>query len=143
MEDNFLIHLDEQTVVSSRVLKLATRFVQTALAAAFVSVVADRYGLWGSTGAEAILGSLLPEELLRVGTWIASLVEILLVLALLTGWQLRWATLLGAILLLLHAIVMFVSLGLAAPLGYFVLSGASAAFLLFALQRSLLERRSE
>jgi len=138
MKDDYL---NERSGVSSRGLRLATRFVQMALAAAFVSVVADRYGVWGSTGAEAILGSFLPGELLRIGTWIASLVEVLLVFALLAGWQLRRATLLAAILLLLHAIVMFVSQGLAAPLGYFVLSGASAAFLLFALERSLLERR--
>jgi len=114
-------------------LRLGAWIVRLALALAFVSLVANRLRLGGVTGAEAAL-AWLPEAIQRVGNWVITVAEILLGLALLTGWQARWAALLSAIVFFLHGVVWCVSVGLAAPPAYFAFAAASAAFLLFAIQ---------
>lgn len=134
MQGDFLINLDDRSGVSSRMLRLAAWVARIALALVFLSLVTERLGPSGTTGTETTLHRLLPRAVLGVGTWIATVVEILLVLALLSGWQLRWSALLGAIVLFLHALVLCVSLGLIAPPSYFAFAAASAAFLLFATQ---------
>lgn len=141
MPGDFVINLDDRSPASYRTLRVAACLVRLALAAAFISEVAARFDVWGIAGVEVRLGSFLPVETGSVGNWILSLVEALLVLALLTGRQLRRAALLSAILLFLRALVTFVFLGLAAPLGYFILNGATAACLLFAIQSGKSDRQ--
>src|SRR6267378_5103615 len=100
MHDNFVISLDGRDSVSPRMLRLGAWIVRLALAVTFVSLVANRLRLGGVTGAEAAL-AWLPEAIQRVGNWVITVAEILLGLALLTGWRARWAALLSAIVFFL------------------------------------------
>ncbi len=122
-------------------------FVRTALAAAFLSAVADRFGFWGPPGSEGVawgsieeyesyvrlLNGFLPSSVIPPLGWAATLLEIVIALGLLIGWQLRWFALGAFVLLMLFATAMLVSLGPKAPLDYSVFSAASAACLLYAL----------
>jgi hypothetical protein len=123
LQSNFLITLNGRAGVSVRLLSVAKIVVRLVLAAVFLSIVASLTG---------------PSPV----RWIATFMEIVVALALLIGWQLRWAALLGTVVLVLHAIVIFLSLGPAPPSGYFALAAASAAFLLFAVQPSKLYEKT-
>ena len=134
--------------VSQRILPVAVWTVRIALAAAFASAVADRFGLWGPPGAAGVawgnlerfnayvatLNWFLPRNLIPIVGWMATITEISLAAALLVGWQLRWVALFSAVLLLLFGLTMTIALGPKTPLDYSVFSAASAAFLLFATQ---------
>lgn len=135
------------------ILKVAFWWVRLALAAAFLSAVADRFGIWGPPGSDgvawgsipnyeayvAILLWFLPAALISPMGWIATGLEILISIGLLIGWQLRWFALAAAVLLTLFATAMLTALGPKPPLDYSVLSAASAAFLLFAAQHAKLK----
>lgn len=121
--------------------------VRLALAAAFLSAVADRLGIWGAPGAEgvawgsvpkyeeyvALLNWFLPASLISPVGWAATVAEVAIAVGLLVGWQLRWFALAAGILLTIFATAMFAALGPKPPLDYSVLSAASAAFLLAAI----------
>jgi uncharacterized membrane protein YphA (DoxX/SURF4 family) len=131
----------------NRQLAIATWAVRLALAAAFLSAVADRLGFWGTPGSpgvawgnvanyEAYAGALLwfaPPALIAPLGWIATLSEVVIAAGLLVGWSLRWFALAAAMLLTLFATAMVTAFGLKPPLDYSVFSAASAAFLLFAV----------
>ncbi len=131
----------------ARMIQVASWLVRGALAAAFLSAVADRFGLWGEPGSEgiawgsienyesyvALLNWFLPSSLISPVGWIATICEIVIALGLIIGWQLRWFALAAGILLTLFATAMLVALGPKPPLDYSVVSAASAAYLLFAV----------
>ena len=119
-------------------------FLRLALAASFLSAVADRFGLWGRLG-EAHVGwgdfthftaytarltSILPAYLAPMLAWTATIAETVLALALLMGIFTRVAALLSGALLLLFAVAMTFALGVKAPLDYSVFSASAGAFLL-------------
>jgi uncharacterized membrane protein YphA (DoxX/SURF4 family) len=132
----------------NQVRNVASWLLRIALAAAFLSAVADRFGLWGPPGSPGVAwGNLtqfnayvakliwfLPQAGIVTVGLVATAAETLLCLTLLIGWQLRWVALLSAILLFSFSTAMLVALGPKAPLDYSVFTAASAAFLLFALQ---------
>ena len=127
--------------------RFATYFVRLALAAAFLSAVADRFGIWGPPGAEgvvwgdiqnyesyvALLNWFIPASLIPMLGWMATVAEIVIAVGLIIGWQLRWFALAAGILLSLFGITMLAAFGLKPPLDYTVFSAASAAFLLYAV----------
>jgi uncharacterized membrane protein YphA (DoxX/SURF4 family) len=155
MHRDFLITLNDHAGVSRRMLSLAGWTVRIALATAFASAVADRFGLWGPPGAAgvswgnierfdgyvAVLNWFLPTSLIGIVAWTATIAEIWLAIALLAGWQLRWAALLSTLLLLAFALTTAMALGPQAPLSYAVFSAASAAFLFFAIQPATTNRK--
>ncbi len=128
-------------------IRLASLFVRLALAAAFLSAVADRFGLWGAPGDEgvawgdletyesyvALLNWFAPAVTISTLGWIATIAEVAIAVGLIVGWQLRWFALAAGLLLTTFAITMGVSLGIKPPLDYSVFSAASAAYLLFAV----------
>ena len=148
MKTDFVIHLDDRAGVSERMLRAASWAVRIALGIAFLSAVADRFGLWGPPGAAHVtwgnlanynayvakLNWFVPAGIIPLVGWIATLAELLLGIALLVGWQLRWSALLSALLLAAFGLTMALALGPHPPLSYSVFSAASAAFLLFAIQ---------
>jgi uncharacterized membrane protein YphA (DoxX/SURF4 family) len=145
---------DRSAVAAERFVGLAGWAVRLALAAAFLSAVADRFGVWGPPGSEgvawgsvpkyeeyvALLNWFLPQPLIPPVGWAATIAEVLIAIGLIVGWQLRWFALAAGILLTIFALAMFVALGPKPPLDYSVPSAASAAFLLAAVsfQRSRL-----
>ncbi len=126
-----------------RVILLVLRFT---LAAAFLSAVADRLGLWGPPGMEGVawgdypaflaythvLLAGLPRGLSDVLGGLATVLEIALALALTLGFRLRWAAVGSAVLLGSFALAMLLSLGPKAVLDYSVLTALAAALALAA-----------
>lgn len=145
---------DRSAATAERLVRLAGWAVRLALAAAFLSAVADRFGVWGPPGSEgvawgsvpkyeeyvALLNWFLPQSLISPIGWAATIAEVAIAIGLIVGWQLRWFALAAGVLLTIFAVAMFAALGPKPPLDYSVLSAASAAFLLAAVsfQRSRL-----
>lgn len=128
----------------------APLYARFALAAAFLSAVAGRFGLW--TGQfrwesfdrfivrTAALNWWAPPSLVPVLAWSATIAETSLAVALIVGLGVRWAALGAAALLFWFATAMVVADGLKSPLDYSVYS-ASACALLLALHEHRSRRR--
>jgi len=120
--------------------------MRVALAAGFLSAVADRFGLWGPIGTPGVgwggfdkfldyTATLLPylsPALVAVAGWTATIAEVALAVALLAGVRVRLAALASGALLLMFAVAMTTSLGPEPPLSYSVWTAAAGAFLLAA-----------
>lgn len=114
------------------------------LATAFLSAVADRFGLWGPPGAAGVswgnwanflaynakVLSFLPRGLADIAGAVATAAEIGLGVWLLTGWKSRLAGFGSAALLLAFALAMTISFGIKAPLNYSVFTAAAAGLAL-------------
>ena len=130
-----------------RAIQISCIALRIALAAAFLSAVADRFGLWGPPGTVGVawgnwpnfiayvarLNWFLPPALIPVVAWIATIAETVLGLALLAGIYRRMVAFTSAALLFLFGITMALSVGVKAPLNYSVFSAACGALLLGAL----------
>lgn len=128
-------------------VKVAGWFARVALAASFLSAVADRLGLWGPPGGEgvawgdvahyesyvALLNWYLPAAIIPAVGWTATTAEVVIAIGLLVGWKLRYFALAAGVLLTIFAISMCAALGPKPPLDYSVFSAAAAAYLLFAV----------
>ena len=134
MPGNFLISLDEASGATRRILRVAEWIVRIALALLFASIIANRFGLWRGAPRHPTFIWLLPASIQPPANWIVTGIVVLLILALLTGWQRRWAALVGALILLLHGVAAIVFVGALAPLTYITFGAAGAAFLLFSIQ---------
>lgn len=121
-------------------------FARVAIAFGFLSAVADRLGLWtpllgsenvvwGNMGSfTAYTGVLLPwvpETILPLFAWAATIAEIILGILLLIGFQKRLVSLLSGILLLTFAFSMLFFVNIKAPFDYSVFAAAACAFLLY------------
>lgn len=129
---------------------LVAWLLRIALSTAFLSAVADRFGLLGGPGAEniawgawqpfvdytATLLFFLPAGLVSASAIMATVAEVVLGLWLLTAWQTRWAAWASAALLLSFGLSMTVALGIKAPLNYSVFTAMAAAVALASIVRS-------
>lgn len=128
-------------------VRWAALALRVALAAAFLSAVADRFGLWGPAGTpgvawggmEAFLaytGELLwylPDPLVRFAGWTATVLEVALAIGLLTGVRLREVAGASGLLLTSFALAMTTAYGAEPALSYSVWTAAAASFLLATL----------
>jgi uncharacterized membrane protein YphA (DoxX/SURF4 family) len=131
---------------SAGLTRFAAIALRVALAAGFLSAVADRFGLWGMPGTPGVawgdwshfliytgrLNWFLPSSLIPMVGAVATLAETALALLLLIGAWPRCTALASGVLLLLFALAMTFALGIKAPLGYSVYVAATAAFYLAA-----------
>jgi putative oxidoreductase len=123
----------------------AARYARVAVASAFLSAVAGRFGLW--TGhfnwdsferfihRTAELNPFMPASAMPFLAWAATIIETSLAVALLAGAYARWAAFGSALLLAWFGTAMAATAGLKSPLDYSVFSASSAALLL-ALQET-------
>lgn len=125
----------------------ASRFLRVALAAGFLSAVADRFGLWGPAGTQSVAwgsfqpflaytGEMLfyvPASLIPVFGWLATISEIVLAIGLLVGFKLRQVAYASGALLTLFAVAMSIAFGVEAPLSYSVWAAAAGGYLLGAV----------
>jgi uncharacterized membrane protein YphA (DoxX/SURF4 family) len=135
------------TEVSTARRQWLATFVRVAVAAGFLSAVADRFGLWGPPDGAGVawgdfahftryagrLNPWAPATLVPVVAWTATVAEIAIGVALLLGWQVRRAGILGGFLLLAFALGMIFDEGVKGPLDASVFAAAAAAFALAVL----------
>jgi len=128
----------------------AAWFLRIALAAGFLSAVADRFGLWGPPGAAnvawgswprfldyvAVLNGHAPTMLIPVLGWISTIAEVVIAIGLLIGWQLRRFAFAAGVLLLLFALAMTFSISVKAALDASVFAASAGAFVLAAIADS-------
>ena len=123
----------------------ATLYLRLALATAFFSAVADRFGLWGELGDSGVawgnfdrflvytasLVPFVPEAgVLAVG-WAATIAELVLGVALLVGFKVRAAAAGSSLLLLTFAVGMVLGDGPKAPFDASVFTASAGALLLY------------
>ncbi|POZ63227.1 MauE/DoxX family redox-associated membrane protein [Chromobacterium alticapitis] len=120
-------------------------FARFALAAAFLSAVADRLGLWGKMGDLGVswgnmdnfyrhvakLSPWAPAPLIPALAWLVDILEAVLGVFLLLGVQLRRTAWASAALLLLFAISMAAFQSLKLSLNFSVLTCSACAFLVY------------
>lgn len=134
-------------MLTTQHIKLFLRF---ALAASFLSAVADRFGWWAAkisvwgnwknfvTYTQAI-NSWLPEGLVSPVAMIATAAEIIFPVCLLLGFKTELFAKLSGILLLLFALAMTFSVSIKGPLDYSVFTASAAAFALSTMKEKYFE----
>ena len=116
-------------------------YLRTALGAAFLSGIADRFGLYrgrnvgygnfdGFMRYTAQVNSFMPAFTIPFLAWAATLAEFGLGLALIFGVWPRWVALGSAVLLALFGAAMAISFGIKSPLDYSVFSASAGALVL-------------
>lgn len=120
--------------------RLGILYVRIALGSAFLSPVADRFGLWGKhaswgsfanfTRYVAQVDSFMPAFTIPFLAWAATAAETTLGILLLLGIWPRWVALGSATLLFLFGTSMAISFGIKSPLDYSVFSASAGALLL-------------
>src|SRR5438067_13922116 len=121
-------------------VRVAAIYARLALGAAFLSGIADRFGLYGKNVGygnfdnfvkyTACVNSFMPAFTVRYLAWAATVAELVLGLALVFGLWIRWTSLASAVLLVLFGTAMAISFGFKSPLDYSVFSASAAALLL-------------
>ena len=126
--------------------RLGILYARTALGAAFLSGIADRFGLyWGRNVGygnfdgfmryTAEVNSFMPPATIPFLAWAATAAELFLGIALIVGIWPRWVAIGSALLLVMFGIAMAVSFGIKSPLDHSVFS-ASAGCVLLALYQN-------
>jgi uncharacterized membrane protein YphA (DoxX/SURF4 family) len=129
--------------------KFVVLFLRFSLGTAFLSAVADRFGMWGPPGASnaawgdfanftaytGVINPFVPKSLIPALAWLATILEAVLGLFLLAGFKPRETGFASGLLLLLFALAMCVSVGIKQPLNYSVFSASAAAFALSLLAK--------
>ncbi|MEQ9378138.1 MAG: DoxX family protein [Imperialibacter sp.] len=125
-------------------------FLRLALAAGFLSAVADRFGWW-SPGISAwgnwdsfvaytgTINPWAPVSMVPALAWIATIAEIAFGLFLLAGFKTELFARLSGYLLLAFGLSMALSTGIKGPLDYSVFSAAAAAFALSTMKEKYWE----
>jgi uncharacterized membrane protein YphA (DoxX/SURF4 family) len=121
-------------------MRVAVLYARVALAAAFLSAVASRFGLWngkpfqerfaGFVQYTAEVNSFLPAATIPALAWVATIAELSLGIGLIAGVRLRWVAFASAALLALFGTAMAISFGPKSPLDYSVFSASAGAVLL-------------
>ena len=128
----------------------AAFYARVTLGAAFLSGIADRFGLYGSkvgygdfTGFvryTAQVNSFMPPSTIPFLAWAATVAELFFGIALIVGIWRVWVALGAAALLILFGTAMAISFGIKSPLDYSVFSASAAALLVAAYEASRKER---
>jgi uncharacterized membrane protein YphA (DoxX/SURF4 family) len=121
--------------------RLGFLYARIALGAAFLSGIADRFGLYGGRNVgygnfdgfmqyTAKVNSFMPPATIPFLAWAATAGELFFGIALILGIWPRWIALGSALLLALFGIAMAISFGIKSPMDYSVFSASGAAILL-------------
>lgn len=121
--------------------RLGILYARVALGAAFLSGIADRFGLYtgrnvgygdfaGFEAYTAKVNSFMPASTIPFLAWAATAAEFTLGVALILGIRPRWVALASALLLMLFGTAMAISFGIKSPMDYSVFSASAAAVLL-------------
>jgi putative oxidoreductase len=127
--------------MNARWERCAILYLRIALGVAFLSGIADRFGLYrgrnvgygnfdGFMRYTAKVNSFMPAFTIPFLAWAATCAEFSLGLALILGIWPRWVALGSALLLALFGIAMAISFGIKSPLDYSVFSASAGALML-------------
>jgi uncharacterized membrane protein YphA (DoxX/SURF4 family) len=150
------------TATKTTLIGYAVLFTRLALGLAFLSAIADRFGLLGGPGSPnvswgaltpyqnyvATLNPFVPVALIPVLGWIATLSEIVAGVLLVVGFRIREAALLSAFLLLAFGVGMSMGTGFKRALDFSVFAASGGSALLAIMEYdpfsvdALLRRRS-
>ena len=136
----------DTSLTMSQSIRLASLFLRFTLSASYVSAVADRLGFWGGPGDAnvawgtwdafvsytAFLNGFLPPATAPVLAWVATIIETVVALGLIAGWQLKWFALVSGVMGAAFCTAMTVTSGLKPPLDFSVFTVSAASFLLAA-----------
>ncbi len=121
---------------NSKLAEISTIYLRLALAAAYFSSVASRFGLWGEgmgwgnfenfLDYTAKVNPFLPASFIPTVGWIATLAEITLGAMLLIGLRIKEAAFLSGVMLILFAVGMTLGFNVKEPLDYSVERSASS-----------------
>jgi uncharacterized membrane protein YphA (DoxX/SURF4 family) len=125
--------------------RLGILYARIALGAAFLSGIADRFGLYtgrnvgygnfaGFVDYTAKVNSFMPASTIPFLAWAATAAELFFGVTLIIGIWPRWIALASALLLVLFGTAMAISFGIKSPLDYSVFSASAAAVLLAVYQ---------
>jgi uncharacterized membrane protein YphA (DoxX/SURF4 family) len=142
--------MDTTHAIKATLVGYATLFTRLALGLAFLSAVADRFGLLGSPGTTnvswgnlanyqsyvAALNPFVPAALIPLVGWLATIGEIVAGVGLIAGFRLRAMALLSGVLLLGFGCGMTLGTGFKRALDFSVFGAAGGAFLLAAFRDS-------
>lgn len=131
-------------------IKLIKLFLRFALAASFLSAVADRFGLWGAEisvwgnwenflAYTGMINPWFPESFIPALGLIATAAEVIFALCLLIGFKTELFAKLSGVLLLVFALSMTFSTGIKGAFDYSVFSACAAAFALGTMKTKFLE----
>jgi len=134
-------------MMSEKIIKL---FLRLAIAAGFLSAVADRFGLWGKEFSSwgnwdtflvyvQTINPWAPKFLIPTIGIIATIAEILFAIFLIIGFKTKLFAQLSGLLLLIFALTMTFSIGVKSALDYSVFVASAAAFSLSHLKVEFLE----
>ena len=128
----------------------AAFYARVTLGAAFLSGIADRFGLYGRKVGygdfagfvryTAQVNSFMPPSTIPFLAWAATVAELFFGIALIVGIWRVWVALGAAALLILFGTAMAISFGIKSPLDYSVFSASAAALLVAAYEASRKER---
>ena len=124
--------------MNSQIVKIFLRF---ALASAFLSAVADRFGLWSKHLSSWGNWDTFVDYTSTINPWfakdwvpylsmVATGLEVIFAICLIIGFRLKLFAQLSGVLLLLFALAMTFSTGVKGPLDYSVFTASAAAFAL-------------
>ena len=133
-----------ETPLLRNLRRLASLYLRLALGVAFLSAVADRFGVWGPPGGPGVawgdfthftnytarVNPWAPASLVTLLAWTATVAEIVLGAALVAGCCTRAAGVASGVLLSLFAIGMTIGTGVKSALDASVFSAAAGAFAL-------------
>lgn len=119
-------------------------FLRIALGTAFLSAVADRFGMWGAAGEAnvfwgnfdsflkytALLNPYCPASIIPALGWFVTTAEVVLGFALILGTRTRLAALLSGTMLILFSLGQIIGVGIKAPLDFSVFTASAASFVL-------------
>ncbi len=132
--------------INDKFAETAKIYLRLALATAYLSSVASRFGLFGQEVSwgnfenflayTAKVNPFLPASFIPTVGWIATLAEFILGVMLLVGVRIKEAAFLSGIMLILFAIGMTLGFNAIEPLSYSVYSASAASFLLAVYDKS-------
>jgi putative oxidoreductase len=130
--------------------RLVMLYGRLALGSAFLSAVGSRFGVWrGEPGLKhfhafvrytAEVNSFMPSAVIPFLAWAATAAELSLGIALIIGFQTKWAALGSALHQARLGTARAVSFGIRSPMDYSVFSASSAALLLAVCQSRAIGR---
>ncbi|WP_200979152.1 DoxX family protein [Echinicola sp. 20G] len=134
-------------IINNRTIKF---FLRLALSSAFLSAVADRFGMWSDEVSvwgnwqnfinyTQLISPWIPNSLISIIGTVVTALEIIFAFCLLVGFKTEFFAKLSAVLLLIFALSMTFSTGIKGAFDFSVFTASAAAFALGSIKEKYME----